>query len=401
MDVPSVPLLASNASSSVTISSTVAGVVGGSVVGNSSVPLAKDFIPQFLLPQNLNHAPCIPKGPIRKHSDFEQVVYKTINSSISNKGCAIGVGGGGAGGELPLHLEKPNDYSKGGSNGNSSSSSTSIGRLRTREEIVLHFIMELNMLRKDWVIIFAGFVMQWVHSILTNLAYYYHTQLSAAQRIPLKDIAYETLPVLEGGWWMVSEYLFVAMLFTIIISIASILVMNWNPPHGRPLYCIPIIKRLFMTLSCCQVLRCVSFLVTTLPGASRQCLYNVPEDMGRDELIFGPAHDRGNPNGWAPPITMNDIIWRMDATNGCGDLMFSSHTIFTMLFVCIIWRYFNWGFLKYSMLTMQVSKNYCVPYFSTANMHIFLRKVVHFLTSSTYPPPNFTAAHGPFYLGCS
>ena len=314
IDTPPAPLLPSN--------------------GNSSVPaVAKDFIPQFLLPQNLN-AP-IPKGPVRKHSDFEQVAYKGIDVEyISNNNNT----------SASCDPVEPN-------------ADLGIGRFRTREEIVLHFIMELNMLRRDAAIIFFGVVMQWFHSILTNLAYYYHTQLSAAQRIPLKDIAYETLPMLEGAWWMVSEYLFLAMVATIVLSIASILVIRWNPPHGRPLYCVPILRRLFMTLSCCQVLRCISFLVTTLPGASRQCLYDVPEDMSREELVLGPAHDRGNPHGWAPPITMNDIIWRMDATNGCGDLMFSSHTIFTMLFVCIIWRYFNWGFLKYGMLTLQVRWN--------------------------------------------
>ena len=331
MDTPPAPLLPGN-------SNGTSSSIGG---GNSSVPAVGDFIPQFLLPQNLN-AP-LPKGPVRKHSDFEQVAYKGIdveynsNNNVGNSSC----------GDVEPH-NKSNA---------SNAADAGIGRFRTREEIVLHFIMELNMLRRDALIIIFGVLMQWFHSILTNLAYYYHTQLTAAQRIPLKDLAYDTLPMLEGQWWMVSEYLFLCMLVTLIVSIASILVIRWNPPHGRPLYCIPICRRLFMTLSCCQVLRCVSFLITTLPGASRQCLYDIPEDMSREELVLGPAHDRGNPTGWAPPITMNDIIWRLDATNGCGDLMFSSHTIFTMLFVCIIWRYFNWGFLKYGMLTLQVRTN--------------------------------------------
>lgn len=329
---------------------------------NSSVPavIAKDFIPQFLLPQNLN-AP-IPKGPIRKHSDFERSPYKDVdlqynNSHNNNFRTSFD----------PVYETIKAHQNNHNSNGNSYHNQNSgIGRFRSREEIVLHFIMEINMLRRDWVIVFVGVLMQWLHSILTNIAYYYHTQLSAAQRTPLKDIAYEMLPEFKGSWWMVSEYLFLVMIVTFLVSCFSILIIRWNPPHGRPLYGVPIMRRFFMTLTCCQVLRCISFLITTLPGASRQCLYDVPEDMARDELVLGPAHDRGNPEGWAPPITMNDILWRLDATNGCGDLMFSSHTIFTMLFVSIIWRYFDWAFLKYGMLAMQLMM---IPFILAARKH--------------------------------
>ena len=294
----------------------------GESISNSNVPaVAVDFIPQFLLPHNMT-AP-IPKGPVRKHSDFEQVAYKGLDVAE------------------PYYEE-------------AETADLGVGRFRRRDEIVLHFMVELNMLRRDLLVMFLGFLFQWFHSIFTNIAYYYHTHLSAAQRVPLKDIAYDILPVLSGSWWMVSEYLVFAMVAIISLSIASILIIRWNAPHGRPLYCIPILRRMLITLTVCQVLRCVSFLITTLPGASRQCLYEVPHDMTREEMISQPAHDRGNPMGWAPPITMNDILFRVDATNGCGDLMFSSHTIFTMLFVCVVWRYFNWGFLKWAMLTMQV-----------------------------------------------
>lgn len=266
---------------------------------------------------------------MRKDSDFDTVAYKGIEVDYgNNKTC-----------DIPSETEP---------------AKMGIGRFRSREEIVLHFMVELNMLWRDSAVIIFGSLFQWFHSILTNLAYYYHTQLTAAQRVPLKDVAYDYLPVLNGGWWMVSEYLVFTMVAIIVVSIASILVIRWNAPHGRPLYCVPIMRRMLMTLTVCQALRCISFLVTTLPGASRQCLYSTPGDMSPEELLQGPAHDRGNPAGWEPPMTINDIIWRMDATNGCGDLMFSSHTIFTMVFVCLVWRYFNWGILKWSMLTMQV-----------------------------------------------
>lgn len=146
----------------------------------------------------------------------------------------------------------------------------SFGELRSREDIVLHFLIELTMLRTDWALILFGLLFQWVHSVLTNVAYYYHAKLTAAQRVPLQDVSFEILPILKGDWWMVSEYIFYTMIAIFVGSIASILVTRWNAPHRRPLYCIPILRRGLMTLVAAQTLRCISFLVTTLPG---MCLF--------------------------------------------------------------------------------------------------------------------------------
>ena len=230
-----------------------------------------------------------------------------------------------------------------------------IGRLRSRTQLIVHFLMELHMLRRDIGIIAFGIVWQWVHSVFTNLAYYYHAQLTAAQRVPLQDIAFGFLPKLQGGLWMASEYLVYSMVAIIVLAILSILFISYSAPHGRPLYCIPILRRMLLTLVFCQTLRIISFMCTTLPGASRQCLYDIQPNTTLTELISGPAPLNGNPERWEPPETISDIFWRVDPTNGCGDLMFSSHTIFTMLFVCVVWKYFNWKPLKVVMALCQVS----------------------------------------------
>jgi sphingomyelin synthase-related protein 1 len=295
-----------------------------------------ELLPLMNLPFSLSSS-----GRIRKHSDFDSMYESLPASAIVN-----------------VRSDNSSSSSSSSSiinnNNNKPRNSKSIGQLRSRDDIVQHFMVELHMLWRDSGIIFLGTVMQWVHSVLTNIAYYYQTQLSAAQRVPLKDIAYETLPTLDGSWWIASEYIVYTMLTITVLAMVSILVIRWHPPHGRPLYSVPILRRMLITLTVCQILRCISFLCTTLPGASRQCLYSVPEDMTKDELLNGPARDTGNPVGWAPPVTVSDILWRVDATTGCGDLMFSSHTIFTMTFVCLIWRYFNWQLLRWAMLLMQV-----------------------------------------------
>eukprot|EP00560_Eucampia_antarctica_P006948 CAMPEP_0197824798 /NCGR_PEP_ID=MMETSP1437-20131217/2007_1 /TAXON_ID=49252 ORGANISM="Eucampia antarctica, Strain CCMP1452" /NCGR_SAMPLE_ID=MMETSP1437 /ASSEMBLY_ACC=CAM_ASM_001096 /LENGTH=284 /DNA_ID=CAMNT_0043424569 /DNA_START=371 /DNA_END=1225 /DNA_ORIENTATION=+ len=146
----------------------------------------------------------------------------------------------------------------------------------------------------------------------------------------------------------------------------SVIIIRWRPPHRKPLYASMILRRVLMTLVACQTLRIISFLITTLPGASRQCLYSVPDDLTSKQMVEGAADPSGNPSGWAPPTSIYDILFRLDTTNGCGDLMFSSHTIFSMTFVCVTFKYFNWVYLKRIMVALQVV---IVPFILAARKH--------------------------------
>mmetsp|Transcript_18031 Transcript_18031/g.38913 ORF Transcript_18031/g.38913 Transcript_18031/m.38913 type:complete len:575 (-) Transcript_18031:821-2545(-) len=238
--------------------------------------------------------------------------------------------------------------------------------LRSREQVIIHLLMESKMLRTDLLFILFITFYQFFHSAVTNVAYYQHAQLNAANRVPLKDLAFDMLPPLDGDLWIISEYILFAILAISISCILSTLVVRWNAPHGRPIYAVQIVRRLGMTWIVCQTLRMISFLVTTLPGASRQCRYAVPDELTAFEMLNGPAPDGGNPAGWAPPTTLQDVLFRVDATNGCGDLMFSSHTIYTMSFVCVVFKYFNFKSLKAIMALLQIS---IVPFILAARKH--------------------------------
>ena len=136
--------------------------------------------------------------------------------------------------------------------------------------------MEFRMLSTDYPLILLTIFMQWFHSVITNIAYWQHAQLSAANRVPLKDFAFEMLPLLDGKMWIISEYIFCIILGVAISCIVSNLFVKWNAPHGRPIYCVQILRRLGMTLICCLILRMISFLVFTdlflkLCRASRFC----------------------------------------------------------------------------------------------------------------------------------
>jgi len=237
---------------------------------------------------------------------------------------------------------------------------------RSRTNVIVHFLLEFAMLVTHARFLIFAILFQFVHNISTNIAYYYHSKLSAAQRVPLADVGFAVLPKLTGEWWMVSEYIFLVMLFLPVSLAVSIFFIRWRPPIGKPLYAVQILRRVCMTLVACQTLRIISFLVTTLPGASRQCLYNVPDNLTSKQMLEGAADPSGNPRGWLPPTSLYEILFRIDATNGCGDLMFSSHTIFSMTFLCIIFKYFNWVRLKRFMFALQVI---IVPFIVAARKH--------------------------------
>jgi hypothetical protein len=167
--------------------------------------------------------------------------------------------------------------------------------LRSRENIIIHLLMEMKMLRTDLVFILFVTFYQFFHSSVTNLAYWQHAQLTAANRVPLRDVAFDLLPPLDGDLWIVSEYILYGILTVAISCIVSNLVVKWKAPHGRPIYCVQILRRLGMTWIVCQTLRMISFLVTTLPGASRQCRYAVPEGLTTVEMMHMPAPNEGNP----------------------------------------------------------------------------------------------------------
>lgn len=256
-------------------------------------------------------------------------------------------------------------------NNNSNISSSTYQRnyafvLRSRENIIIHFLMEAKMLRTDLLFILFATFYQFFHSAVTNVAYLQHAHLSAANRVPLRDVAFDVLPALDGEYWIVSEYIAYAIVGTAISCIVGTLVVKWNAPHGRPIYAIQINRRMGMVWIVCMTLRMISFLVTTLPGASRQCRYALPAGLTSEEMLNGPAPDEGNPVGWAPPTDLHDVLFRVDASNGCGDLMFSSHTIYTMTFVCVVYKYFNFKWLKRLMVLLQIA---IVPFILAARKH--------------------------------
>jgi hypothetical protein len=79
--------------------------------------------------------------------------------------------------------------------------------LRSRENVIIHSLMEAKMLKTDFLFLLFAASWQLFHSAVTNVAYWQHAQLNAANRVPLQDIAFDMLPALDGEMWIISEYI--------------------------------------------------------------------------------------------------------------------------------------------------------------------------------------------------
>jgi len=152
---------------------------------------------------------------------------------------------------------------------------------------------------------------KYIHKICTNIAYYMHTPSE-----PLKDVGFMLVPALSRPMQIFSEVMFFTLLISAILFILSPFIKKFAV-RGR--FTVIVLARFMTVLMMCQILRCVCFLVTSLPGPNYHC--------------------RIGASDYNPPKVWTDFFLRTDAFFGCGDLVFSSHTIFVTLCGLTIQKY--------------------------------------------------------------
>jgi len=213
--------------------------------------------------------------------------------------------------------------------------------------VKMEFVVEWPMLRKRWKTILFGGIFQYVHGIFTLLELHLHQ----AQKQPLGDAGFYVLPELgqKNAW--VSETLFGIMF-------GSFLVWTFTPfvVARKRFYTVVLFSRILMVLVACQSLRIVSFLSTQLPAPNYHCR------LGPDGKKITPDW----PDHWWGNLIVNP---KMQATHGCGDLIFSSHTTFVLVGVLTYTEYGGLFFVKVlawilgfilSMLIIASRKHYTV-----------------------------------------
>jgi len=177
--------------------------------------------------------------------------------------------------------------------------------------IYAHSLREKYLLLENWKILVSVLIVQYIHCVSMNAAYYMHIP-----REPLWDFGFEFMPFVppETPLYLANAILSLTALF---------IVSPFLRAQSKPVFTVIIIARFSMVLILAQALRVVTFIVTTLPGPSEQCrpdspTYNPPRDLF--EVFFGVSK-----------FSLFGV--------GCGDLVFSSSMIIALLCALTIHHY--------------------------------------------------------------
>ncbi|GAQ85288.1 Inositolphosphorylceramide Synthase [Klebsormidium nitens] len=180
--------------------------------------------------------------------------------------------------------------------------------------ICMEWVVEWPLLVDRWKIILAGVVFQYMHGIGARFAHYLHRPGPL-----LHDVGFELIPELGKKNIYVSETVFSGWFVFFVL-------WTFHPfflPNKR-FYTVFIWQRVLTVLVICQCLRIASFTATQLPGPNYHC------------------HE-GSPWATLPvPHSFKDLFFLNIARAGmfgCGDLIFSSHMSFALVFMLTYNKY--------------------------------------------------------------
>lgn len=241
---------------------------------------------------------------------------------------------------------------------------------------------EINLLFDNWKYLLAGLVFQYIHGLAARGVHYIHRPGPT-----LQDLGFLLLPELGQDKAYISE-----TLFTFIFL--SFAVWTFHPfiLKSKRIYTVLVWCRVLAFLVASQILRIVSFYSTQLPGPNYHCregskLARLPRPDSVLEVLL--------------------INFPRGVIYGCGDLIFSSHMIFTLVFVLTYQKYGTRRFIKQfawslaviqSFLIVASRKHYTVDVvvaWYTVNL------VVFFLDKKLPELPDRTSGNSPLLLPLS
>lgn len=155
---------------------------------------------------------------------------------------------------------------------------------------------------------------QYVHGIAAQAALFAHRPAP-----PLEDFGFELIPEWPtAAGWAFSELMTLCLAF----CFCFLLVLPFLV-HQPTFSSVAVLRRFMASLVACQMLRISCFLATRLPSPAPHCR-------------LGEAYQV------VPPTRLLDFLL-VDAgrvsSRGCGDLVFSSHATFGLLFALAVYRY--------------------------------------------------------------
>ncbi|XP_008811341.1 phosphatidylinositol:ceramide inositolphosphotransferase isoform X1 [Phoenix dactylifera] len=188
-------------------------------------------------------------------------------------------------------------------------------------KICIETSVELQLLLEKWKLLLAGLVFQYIHGLAARGVHYLHRPGPI-----LQDLGFMFLPELGKERGYISESVFTFIFLSFVL-------WTFHPfvYHSKRFYTVLLWCRVLAFLVASQVLRIITFYSTQLPGPNYHCREG-------SELARLP-----------PPRNILEVLlinFPRGVIYGCGDLIFSSHMIFTLVFVRTYHKYGSKRFVK-------------------------------------------------------
>ncbi|XP_042056959.1 phosphatidylinositol:ceramide inositolphosphotransferase 2-like [Salvia splendens] len=237
---------------------------------------------------------------------------------------------------------------------------------------------ELNLLAENWNYILGGIVCQYIHGVAARGVHYFHRPGPT-----LQDVGFFLLPELGQQRAYISETVFSFIFLSFVLWTFHPFILK-----TKKIYTVLIWCRVLAFLVACQFLRIITFYSTQLPGPNYHCREG-------SKLATLPP-----PNNVLEAL----LIVPRGVLFGCGDLIFSSHMIFSLVFVRTYHKYGTRSFVKQlawltvviqSLLIVASRKHYTVDVvvaWYTVNL------VVFFLDKKLSELPDRSSASAALFL---
>ncbi|KAF7845429.1 phosphatidylinositol:ceramide inositolphosphotransferase 1 [Senna tora] len=182
-------------------------------------------------------------------------------------------------------------------------------------------VTEINLLAENWKYILAGLIFQYIHGLAARGVHYFHRPGPI-----LQDVGFYLLPELGQDKAYISESLFSFIFLSFVLWTFHPLILK-----SKKIYTVLIWCRVLAFLAVSQFLRIITFYSTQLPGPNYHCregskLARLPRPDNILEVLL--------------------INFPRGVLYGCGDLIFSSHMIFTLVYVRTYQKYGTRRFIK-------------------------------------------------------
>ncbi|XP_031488557.1 phosphatidylinositol:ceramide inositolphosphotransferase 1-like [Nymphaea colorata] len=174
--------------------------------------------------------------------------------------------------------------------------------------------IELLLLAEKWKFLLLGLIFQYLHGLAARGVHYLHRPGPI-----LQDVGFAILPELGPEKGYISETVFTFIFFSFFLWTFYPFIF-----HSKRFYTVLLWCRVLAFLVACQFLRILTFMATQLPGPNYHCREG-------SKLARLP-----------PPKSVFEVLlinFPRGVLFGCGDLIFSSHMIFSLVFVRTYQKY--------------------------------------------------------------